>query len=208
MNHLFDDSWVTLHFPLLYNPSFSTPYVSFLHFSFREQEEGLRVRVCLSFLRVERILFEFSIFFISSKFVKCENFSKYENLKFSHNFKNTKHSFIKLQTFSFIEPHETHFSITDYKNLFSPESNEIYLGIEWDLFLHDPKWKSYHMKSSSFFQFLVEFSSPVHEFGCSTHFDKFVSLRTSSMQNHMSIGNQVQDWSKCTIKLMESFHHL
>ena len=178
MNHLFDDSWVTVCLSFLYNPSFSTPWASFAHFSFGEQEERPRLRVYLWFSREERILFEFSRFFISLKFVKCENFSKYENLNFSHNFQNTKHSFIKLQTFSFIKPHETNFFITDCKNLFSIESHGIHLGIEWDLFLHDPEWKSYHMKSSSIFQFLVEFSSPVHDFGCSTIFFKFMSLST------------------------------
>ena len=118
MNHLFDDYWVTLRLPLLYNPSFFTPWASFAHFSFGEQEERLRVRVYLWFSREERILFECSRFFISSKFVKWENFSKYENLNFSHNFQNTKHSFIELQTFSFIEPHETNIFITDCKTYF------------------------------------------------------------------------------------------
>ena len=138
MNHLFDDSWVILHLPLLYNPSFSTLWSSFAQFIFGEKEESLRLRVYLWFSREERILFKFSRFFTSSKFVSEENFTKYENLKILTQFSNTKHSFIKLQTFSFIEPHETHFFITDCKNLFSPESHEIHLGIEWDLLLHDP----------------------------------------------------------------------
>ena len=67
-----------------------------------------------------------------------KNFSKYENLKLLTQFSNTRHSFIKLQTFSFIKPHETHFSIMDCINLISIESHEIHLGIEWDMFLHDP----------------------------------------------------------------------
>ena len=138
LNHLFDDSWVTLHLPLLYNPSFSTPWASFAHFSFGEQEESPRVRVYLWLLREGRILFEFSRFFIPSKFVSEEIFFRVWKLKLLTQFSKTRHSFIKLQTFSFIEPHETHFFITDCKNLFLTESAKIHIGIEWDLFLHDP----------------------------------------------------------------------
>ena len=82
------------------------------------------------------------------------------------------------------------------------------LRIEWDLFLHDIESKSFHMKSSSFFQFLVEFSLPMDDFGCSTHFVKFLSLSTCSTQCHMRIGNQVQELSQCIFKLLEVFHHL
>ena len=151
MNHLFDDSWVTLHLSFLYNPSFSTPWASFSHFSFGEQEESPRVRFYLWFSREERILFEFSRFFIPSKFVSEEKLFQVWKLKLLTQFANTRHSFIKLQTFSFIDPHETHFFITDCKNLFSIESHEIHLGIEWDLFLHDQELKSYHIKSCSIF---------------------------------------------------------
>ena len=155
---------MTLELPFTY-PSYITPHFRphephFAHFIFGEKEERPRVGVYLRFSKEERILFEFSRFFISLKFVKCENFSKYENLNFSHNFQNKNHSFI--------EPHETHFFITDYKNLFSTKSHEIHLRIEWDLFLHNLEWKSYHMKSSWIFQFLVKFSSPVHDFGYSS----------------------------------------
>ena len=145
-----------------------TPWASSVHFSFGEEEERPRVRVYLWFSREERILFEFSRFFISSKFVSEENFFQVWKLKLLTQFSNTKHSFIELQTFSFIEPHERHFSSQIVKHLFSTKFHEMHLGIKWDLFLHDPKWKSYHMKSSSIFQFLVEFSSLVHDFGCST----------------------------------------
>ena len=96
----------------------------------------------------------------------------------------------------------------DFENLFSIESHEIHIRIEWDLFLHYLESKSFHMKSSSFFQVLVEFSSPVHDFGCSTHFEKFVSLSTSSMLNHMRIGNKVHVLSTCIFKISENFHHL
>jgi hypothetical protein len=170
LNHLFDDSWVTHHLPLLYNPSFSTPWASLVHFSFGEQEESLRVRVYLWFSREERILFEFSRFLIPSKFVSEEKLFRVWNLKLLIQFSNTRHSFIKLQTFSFIEPHETHFFITDCKNLLSTKTHEIHLRYEWDFFLHDPEWKSYHTKSCSIFHLLVEFSSPMHDFGCSTIF--------------------------------------
>jgi len=152
--------------PLLYNPSFLTKWASFAHFSFEEKEESPRVRVYLWFLREERILSRFSIFCIPSKFMKWGKLFEVWKLKLLTHFSNTRHSFIKLQTFSFIEPHEINFFIMDCKNLFSPESHEIHLGIEWDMVLHDPKWKSYHMKSSSIFQFWVKFSLPVHDFDC------------------------------------------
>ena len=77
--------------------------------------------------------------------------SKNENLYFSHNFQTQGIIFIKLKTFSFIEPHETHFFIMDCKNLFSTKSHEIHLKIKRELFLHDLEWKSYHIKSSSIF---------------------------------------------------------
>jgi hypothetical protein len=154
-------------YPLLYNPSFSTLRASFAQFSFGEKEESPRVRVYLWFSREERILSEFSKFFIPLKFVKWEKIFQVLKLKLLTHFSDTRHSLIKLQTFSFIEPHETQFFITDCKNLFSPKSHEIHIGIEWDMFLHDPKWKSYHMNSCLIFQFLVKFSSLVHDFGCS-----------------------------------------
>ena len=138
------------------------------------------MRVFLRFSREERILFEFSRFFISLKFVKCENFSKYENLNLSHNFQNTKHFFTELQTYSFIEPHDTNFFITDCKQIFSTKSHEIHLGIEWDLFLHDPEWKFYHMKSSSFFSFFGRIFIARAWFWFFIHFVKFMSLRTLS----------------------------
>ena len=65
-------------------PSFSTPCDSFAHFIFGEQEESPRVRVYLWFSREERILFEFSRFFIPSKFVSEEKLFQVWN--FSHNF--------------------------------------------------------------------------------------------------------------------------
>ena len=40
------------------------------------------------------------------------------------------------------------------------------------------------------------------------HFDKFKNLSTSSNINHIRIGNQIQNLSKCTINLLENFHHL
>ena len=203
---------MTLELPFTYT-SYITPHFlphepHFSHFSFGEQEERLRVRVCLIFSRVKRILFEFLRLFISSKFVKCENVSKYENSRFSHHFQNTKHIFNNLQTFSFIEPHEKNFFITDCKNLFSIETHEIHLGIKWDLFLHDPEWKSYHMKSMFIFSIIGRIFITRAWFWLFSHFAKFVNLRTCSTQNKMRIGNQVQNLSKCTNKLPKSFHHL
>ena len=133
---------------------------------------------------------------------------KVRKLKLLTPFSKHKAFFTKLLTFSFIEPHATNFFITDCKNLFSTKSHEIHLEIEWYLFLHDPEWESYHMKSSSIFQFLVKFSLPVHDFGCLAHFVKFVSLSTCSTQNHVRIGNQVHDLLECIFNPPESFHHL
>ena len=95
---------------------------------------------------------------------------KVRKLKLLTPFQDTKAFFHQASNFSFIEPHETNFFIVDFENLFSIKSHEIHLKIEWDLFLHDLESKSFHMKSSWFFQFLVDFSSLVHEFGCLAHF--------------------------------------
>ena len=73
-------------YPLLYNPSFSTPWASFAHFCFGEKEESPRVRVYLWFSREERILFEFLRFYIPSKFVKWEKIFQVWKLKTSHLF--------------------------------------------------------------------------------------------------------------------------
>ena len=147
-------------------------------------------------------MFEFSRFFIPSKFVSEEK------LKILTQFSNTSHSFIKLQTFSFIKPHETHFFITNCKNLFSTKSHEIHLGIEWDLFLHDIEWKSYHIKSCSIFLVFGRIFITSAWIWMFSHFVKFVSLSAFSTQNHIRIRNQVQSLSKYKIKLLESFHHL
>ena len=156
-------------YPILYNPSFSTLWASFAQFIFGEKEESPRVRVYLWFSRDEMILFEFSRFFIPLKFVKWEKIFQVWKLKVLTHFSNIRHSFIKLETFSFIKSHEIHFFIMDCKNLFSPKSHEINLRIKWEMFLTDHERKSYHMNPCSIFQFLVEFSSPTHEFGCSTN---------------------------------------
>ena len=50
------------------------------------------------------------------------------------------------------------------KNLFSIESHEILIRIEWDLFHCDLEVKIFHMNSSWFFWILVTFSLSVHGF--------------------------------------------
>ena len=50
------------------------------------------------------------------------------------------------------------------KNLFLIKTHELLIQIKWDLFQCDLEVKSFHMKSSWFFHFLVEFSSLVHGF--------------------------------------------
>ena len=154
-------------YPLLYNLSFSTPWSSFAQFSFAEKKEIPRVRVYLWFSREERILSKFWRFFIPLKFVKWGKLFQVWRIKLLTQFSNTRHSFIKLQTLSFIEPHETHFFITNCKSLVSPEYHEMNLKIKWAMFLRDPEWKSYHMNPCSILQFFIEFSSFMHDFGCS-----------------------------------------
>ena len=197
MNHLFDDSWVTLPLSFLYNPSFSTPWASFPHFSFGEKVESPRVRVYLRYSREERILFMFSSFSIPSKFVKWEKLFQVWKLKTSHTF--LKHKALFHQTSNFF------FHRTPWDKLFD---HRLYIEIEWDMFVHDPEWKSYHMKSSSFFSVFGQIFIARAWFWLFIHFVKFVSLRTSSTQNHMRIGNQVHDLWKFIFKLPESFQHL
>ena len=70
------------------------------------------------FWEKRRFCSHFQDFFISSKFVKCENFSKYENLNFSHHSQNTKIFFTKLQTFLSSNPMRQTFSLWIVKTSF------------------------------------------------------------------------------------------
>ena len=134
MNHFFDDSWVSLRQSFLYNPSFSTPWDSFAQFIFGEQEERPRVRVYLRFLREERILFKFSRFFISSKFVKWGKLLKVWKLTTSHTI--FKHKAFFHQTSNFFlhrTPMRQTFSSRIVRTYFQPnimkyisKSNETY----------------------------------------------------------------------------------
>ena len=139
---------MTLEFPFaypqLYKPLFLTLRASFSPFIFGESERSLGVRVYLSFSR----------FSIPSKFFEWETFFKYENLNFSSTFTcflNSRHFFTKILNFSFIKLHETNSFTPDCKNIFSSKSHEIHLKIDWNIFLHDPTWKSHHMKPCSLF---------------------------------------------------------
>ena len=118
MNHLFDDSWATLFLYLLYKPSFSTPWASFAHFSFREQEERLRVRVCLRFSRVERILCEFSRIFHLIEVCEVWKLFEVRKVKLLTPFSKHKAFFHQTSNFSFIKPHETNFSLWIVKTYF------------------------------------------------------------------------------------------
>ena len=82
-------------------------------------------------------------------------------MAFLHTF---MHKTIFYKLFSFIELRETNFLILIVKNLFSIESHEILIWIEWDLFNCDIEVKIFHMNSSWFFQILVAFSLSVHGF--------------------------------------------
>ena len=55
----------------------------------------------------------------------------------------------------------------DCIHTFSSGSHEIHLAFDWNMFLHDPTWKTHLMKSCSNFQFLIEFSPFAHEIGSS-----------------------------------------
>ena len=134
MNHLFDDSRVTLHLPLLYNQSFSTPWASFAHFIFREQEESPRVRVYLWFSREERILLKFSIFFTPSKFVSEKKVFQVWKHKLLHNFQTQGILSSNLKLFLSSNPMRHTFSSQIVKKKFQlnlmkyiSESNETHL---------------------------------------------------------------------------------
>ena len=69
------------------------------------------------------------------------------------------------------------------KNLFSIESQEIFIWIKWDLFNSDLEVKIFHMNSSWIFQVSIAFSSSVHGFEAfHPRFIKFDSL--SSYESH------------------------
>ena len=104
---------------------------------------------------------------------------KYANLAFLHTF-TRKPIFDKL--LQFIELYETNFLILIVKNLFSIESHEILIQIEWDLFHCDLEVKSFHMNSSYFFRVLVTFSSSMHGFVVQPMFTKFENL--SNYESH------------------------
>ena len=166
------------------------------------------MRVSLRFLRVDRILFEFSLNFHLIETGEVWKLLKVRKLNLLTPFQDTKAFFHLTSSFFF---HRTSwdqlFHRGSWKLIFNRISwntsqNQMGLVSSWSII----KILSYKVKL--FFSFLVEFLSPVHEFGCSTHFVKFVILSTSSNQNHMRIGNQVQNLSKCTIKIPKSFHHL
>ena len=162
--------WWPLSYPsptLSYITPYFRPYEPHLHIlALESKRRAQEWEFTCDFREKRKFCLSFQYFSSHWSLLSEENFSKYENLKLITHFSNMRHSFIKHKTFSFIEPHETHFFITDGKHLFSTKYHEIHLGIEWDMFLHDLEWKSYHMKSCSIFQLLVEFSSPVHDFGC------------------------------------------
>ena len=131
MNHLFDDSWVTLRLPLLYNPSFSTPWASFAHFNFGEQEERPRVRVYLWFSREERILFKFSRFFHPIEVCEWRKFFQVWKDKTSHTIFKHKTLFHQTSNFFFHQTPWDTFSSWIVKTHFQPnlmkyisESNE------------------------------------------------------------------------------------
>ena len=172
-------------YPHVYKPLISTLWGSFAPFSFGECERSLEVTTYLSFWEERGFSFDFSSFSIPSKFFEWENFCKYEKSSFSSTFTwflNSKHFLTKLLNFSFIELHETNSSILDCIHTFSFESHEIHLTFDWNMFLHDPTWKSHLVDSCSNFQFLVEFSPFSHEIGCSTHMPSLWVLASAQLR--------------------------
>ena len=83
MNHLFGDSWVSFHLYSLYKPSFLTPQAPFVQFGFGEQETSVRVRVCVSFAKVERIMSEFEDFSSIEVCEVCEECETCQSKKLS-----------------------------------------------------------------------------------------------------------------------------
>ena len=132
-------------------------------------------------------------------------FVKVRRLNILTPFQDTKELFHPTYNFFFHQTSWDKLFIMDCENLFSIESHEIHLRIETCLFLNDLESKYFHMKSSLFFQLLVEFSSPVHEFGCSSHSNKFVSLSIFSIlgggfrEEFSSVFNSVSFWG-CHIR--------
>ena len=174
------------------------------------RDRSLWVRVYLSFWEERGFSFDFSSFTIPSKFFEGEKFSKYENSNFSSTFTcflNSKHFFTKLQSFSFIELHETNTSTLDWKHTFSFESHEIHLTFNWNMFLHDPTWKSHLMESCSNFQFLVESSFPTHEIGCVACLSSLWVLAFSQLRFAWEVELKVQNILEFTFELLESFQH-
>ena len=166
LNQLSSDSWVSLRLTYsIWTPNFDPMSLIFTIYLWREWEDPRSESFTWYFREKRGFSLCFSRFSIPSKFFEWDNFSKYET-QTSHLFFNSKNFSTKLQNFSFIELHETNSFTPDCKNAFSFESHEILLRIDWNMFLHDLVWKSHHMKPSSFFQFLVEFSPPTHDFGC------------------------------------------
>ena len=127
MNHLFYDSWVTLLLPLLYNPSFSSPWSSFANFSFGEQEERPRVRVYSWFSREERILSKFSRFVHPIEVCEWRKLSQVWKLKNSPTIFKHKSFFHQTSNFFFHRtPWDTLF-IMDCKKL-------IFNRISWNTY--------------------------------------------------------------------------
>ena len=163
---------VTLELPftyqILYNPPFLTLWASFAPFSFGESEMNLGVRVLLEiFKRREDLAWVFKIFHsIKVCWVRKKILST--KTQTYHLFLKHKSFFPSLQNLFFHWfPWDT-LSTMDCKITFSPEPLEWHLIIKWNMFLHDPEWKSNHMKPCSVFQFLVKFSPPAHDFCCSS----------------------------------------
>ena len=98
----------------------------------------------------------------------------------------------KLQKLSFIKLHETNSFTPNCKNTFSPESHERNLRIDWNMFLHDPTWKSHLMKPCSFFSVFVRNFIAHAWFWLFSLFIKFINLSICSTPIHMRSDKQVK----------------
>ena len=173
----------------------------------REWEEPRSESFTWDFREKRVYSLSFSRFVIPSMFFERENFSKYENSNFSLVFSTQNTLSTNFKTFSFIELHETHSFTLDCKNTFSPELHERHLIIDWNMFLHDPTWKCHHMKPFSFFLGSGQNFTAHTWFWLFNLFFKFVSLSICLNLIHMRRDNQVENISKFTFKLLESFQH-
>jgi hypothetical protein len=97
-----------------------------------------------------------------------KNFSKYENLKFSHNFQTQGILSSNFKLFRSSNPMRRTFSSQIVKTYFQPNIMKYISESNETCFFMIQNKNPIIWSQVQFFYFLVEFSSPVHDFGCSS----------------------------------------